>query len=276
VASGTTPKQVRREGDTQLVGYGSMLMEAALAVLVIVAVGAGIGMAYQAGEETLTGAAAWSRHYGSWAVAGGLGSKISAVVVGAGNMIAALGIPKAIGIVIMGVFIASFAGTTLDTATRIQRYVVSELGQAVRLPALGNRWLATAVAVGSAGALAYATGADGKGALKLWPMFGAVNQLLAALALLVVTIYLKRCGTWGYVLTLIPCLFMLVLTIWSMIANEANFLRAEQRNWVLIVINAATFVLAVALVLEAMGVFLRPGGPDASGRSAPEPEAGGR
>jgi len=263
VASGTTPKQIRRESDSLFVGYGSMLMESALAVLVIVAVAAGIGMAYEKGGQVFTGVAAWQQHYSSWTAAKGLGSKVSAVVVGSGNMIATLGIPKHIGIVIMGVFVASFAGTTLDSATRIQRYVISELGSGLGIRALGNRWLATALAVVTAGGLAFATGADGKGALKLWPMFGAVNQLLAALALLVVSVYLKRKHAWGWLLTLLPCLFMLVLTIWAMVANEINFVGAANRSWVLIVINALTLVLAVGLIIEGIIVLVRPGGPKA-------------
>ncbi len=257
VASGTTSKQIRREGDALFVGYGSMLMEGALAVLVIVAVAAGIGMAYEKSGTVFTGAAAWNQHYASWSAAGGLASKIDAVVIGASNMMATLGIPKGIGIVIMGVFIASFAGTTLDTATRIQRYVISELAASFRVRPLGNRWLATAVAVGTAGALAFATGADGKGALKLWPMFGAVNQLLAALALLVVLLYQKRRSAWSYFLTLLPCLFMLLLTTWAMVANEVSFLRAKQPSWPLIVVNALTLLLAIALVVEASVVLFR-------------------
>jgi len=173
-------------------------------------------------------------------------------------MMAKLGIREELGKVIMGVFIASFAGTTLDSATRIQRYVISELGSAIRVPRLGNRWLATAVAVGTAGALAFATGADGKGAMKLWPMFGAVNQLLAALALLVITLYLKRRSSWGYFLTLLPCIFMLVMTTWAMVANEVNFITAAKPNWVLVVINALTLVLAAALIIEAFVVFFKP------------------
>ena len=265
VASGTTPKQIRKESDSLFVGYGSMLLESALAVLVIVAVGAGLGMAYEKGGQVFVGRAAWDQHYASWSAAEGLGSKVADVVAGSGNMMSALGIPKAIGIVIMGVFIASFAGTTLDTATRIQRYVVAELAGNLKIKPLANRWVATAVAVITAGALAYATGADGKGALRLWPMFGAVNQLLAALALLLITLYLKRRSTWSYLLTLIPCLFMLVLTLWAMIVNETRFLRAADPNWVLVVINGLTLLLALALIVEAVIVLLRP----AAGGSEP-------
>ena len=170
----------------------------------------------------------------------------------------------------MGVFIASFAGTTLDTATRIQRYVIAELATDLKLPALSNRWIATAVAVVSAGALAFATGADGKGALTLWPMFGAVNQLLAALALLIATVYLKRKTSWGYYLTLVPCLFMLLLTVWAMIANQMTFMTPKadgSRAWVLIVVNGLTLLVAIALVAVALRVFFKPREPKSQARA---------
>ena len=265
VSGGTSSKQVRRETDAQFVGYGSMLMEAALATLVIVAVGAGIGMAYEKGGEVFTGTEAWQQHYASWTAAQGLGSKLAAVVVGSANMLATIGIPKAIGLIIIGVFIASFAGTTLDTATRIQRYVVAELATDFKVKPLANRYVATAIAVIAAAALAFGTGASGKGALMLWPMFGAVNQLLAALALLLITIYLRRRGTWGYILTLVPCLFMLVLTVWAMVWKEWEFIETPiseafpaYQKVALIGMNALTLLLALALAVECFITIARP------------------
>ena len=174
VASGTSAKQIRNETDSLFVGYGSMLIEGILATLVIVAVAAGIGIGYtNAAGETLTGVQAWSAHYASWTAADGLGSKITAFVFGSANMIAATGISHELAIVIMGVFVASFAGTTLDTATRIQRYVISEIASDTKVDILCNRYTATAVVIISAALLAFASGADGMGALTLWPMFGA-------------------------------------------------------------------------------------------------------
>ncbi|MGA1865670.1 MAG: carbon starvation protein A [bacterium] len=165
VSSGTSAKQISSEKDALFVGYGSMLWESSLSVLVIIACGAGLSLAYTTKNGAiLQGAAAWNAHYGNWAGASGLGAKISAVVIGAANMMATIGIPKSIGIVIMGVFIASFAGTTLDTATRIQRYIIAELAIDMKKDLLANRWIATGIAVVTALILAFATGADGKGA----------------------------------------------------------------------------------------------------------------
>ncbi len=254
VASGTSAKQVAKEPDCQFVGYGSMLLEGALAVLVIICVGAGVGMALKIdGGDILTGQAAWEHYYGTWLGAKGLSDKIAPVVLGAANMMGALGLPKAVGITLMGVFIASFAGTTLDTSTRIQRYVVSELASDLRIPFLTNRWAATSFAVLTAAGLAFAAGADGTGAMILWPLFGTVNQLLAALALLVVTLYLKRKGGLKFVVTAVPCLIMLVITNWAMVKNEMLFV--GDKNWLLVVIGAGIFVLALWMAVEAVIAF---------------------
>ena len=264
VASGTTVRQLRRETDALFVGYGSMLLEGALAVLVIVAVSAGIGLAYEYNGETLTGEAAWNTHYASWDAAGGLPKKVGAFVDGSANMMGAIGIPFVLSTTFIAVVVASFAGTTLDTATRIQRYVFAELMHDCKLPALANRWVATAIVVLGAAGLAFATGADGMGALTLWPMFGAVNQLLAALALLVVTLYLRRRGGWAFALTLGPCLFMLAITVWAMVHQEVEFATkpvsenfSAVTKWVLIGVNGVTLVLALIMAVEALLVIFQ-------------------
>jgi len=249
VASGTSSKQVRQEEDALFVGYGSMIMEGVLATLVIIACVAGIGIAYKGSEGALlTGTAAWTAHYKSWAAAAGLGSKIGAFVVGSANMISSFGIPNNIAIVIMGVFVASFAGTTLDTATRIQRYVIQELSGDAKINALKNGYVATAVAVVTAGVLAFANGASGKGALTLWPLFGATNQILASLALLAITVYLKKKGKGSYLISGLPAIFMMVMTTWALIKNEINFITAG--NALLSVINAVVVLIAIWVAIE--------------------------
>ncbi len=260
VSSGTSSKQVAREPDALFVGYGSMLLESALAVLVIIACVAGIGIAYRSADGTLlSGAAAWTSHYADWSQAGGLGAKLDAFVVGTANMLGSFGLPLGIGIAVMGVFVASFAGTTLDTATRLQRYVIAELASETPLRFLGNRWAATALAVVTAGALAFATGADGGGALRLWPVFGAVNQLLAGLALLVLASWLRTRTRWYWV-ALLPGLFMVVMTSWGLISQLVGFVRAG--NWLLVAVSAVCLVLEAWIVVESAVVLLRPAPPD--------------
>ena len=254
VASGTSSKQVSKETDCQFVGYGSMLLESFLAILVLVCVAAGIGIALKLENGTiLTGQAAWQHQYSAWIGAKGISDKIAPVVIGAANMMGKIGIPEAVGITLMGVFIASFAGTTLDTSTRIQRYVISELATDLRIPFLANRWVATSFAVLTAAGLAFATGADGKGAMVLWPLFGSANQLLAALALLLVTLYLKRRGGLKFLVTGVPCLIMLVITNWAMVKNEMSFI--NKGNWLLAIIGGGIFALSLWMTIEALTAF---------------------
>jgi carbon starvation protein len=249
VSSGTSSKQVRSESDSLFVGYGSMLMEGTLATLVVIAVAAGIGMGYTPkGGETLMGVAAWTTHYSSWAAAAGLGSKIGAFVVGSANMLGSLGIPHGVCIVIMGVFVASFAGTTLDTATRIQRYVIAELFGDIKLDFLTGKYVATFIAVGTALILAFVTGAGGKGALKLWPLFGAVNQTLAALVLIIIAVYLKSKGGLKWMISGIPAVFMSVMTIWALIMNQGKF--GTQHNLLLQVVNGIILIIAIWIAIE--------------------------
>jgi len=255
VSGGTSGKQVDTEPDARFVGYGSMLTEALLATVVIIAVAAGIGIHYTVGDgQVLTGVDAWNHQYASWQAADGLGSKVAAFVAGAANMLESLGIPTGIGLVIMGVFVASFAGTTLDTATRIQRYVIAELATDLKVPALSNRYAATTLAVVTAAALAFSNGASGNGALVLWPLFGAINQLLAGLSLLVVSYYLKGRGG-NYLLTLVSAVLVLGFTTWAMVLNLSEFL--GNGNWACLAIGFVALCLNLWMMVETAVLFVR-------------------
>lgn len=247
VSSGTSSKQCDRETSSLAIGYGGMLMEGMLAIFVIVACGAGLALGLTKGAETFTGIAAFSQHYASWGAAAGLGSKVAAFVQGAANMIETIGIPAQITVTIMGVFVVSFAATTLDTATRLQRYIVAELATAWGFPAAARKHPATLIAVISALILAFYNG-SGKGALTLWPLFGSVNQLLAGLALLVITVYLAYRKA-PIVYTMVPMLFMLLMTGWAMIFNLNAFY--AKADWLLFAIGLAVFVLEIWMVIES-------------------------
>ncbi len=261
VSSGTTAKQVSREEDAQFVGYGSMLMEGALSVLVIVATAAGIGLAAKGEAATVTGIAKWTEHYASWGAAAGLGAKVSAFVEGSANMISFLGIPKYLGLIIMGVFVASFAGTSLDTTTRLQRYVIQELLGANRVGAaekhnfFTNKYGATLLALITAGLLAFSSGVDGKGALTLWPLFGANNQTLAALALFTASVYLKNRGSKGYLYTLLPACFMLVMTLWALVSNEMSYITSG--SVMLGVINFVIIAIVLFVSVESFNALFK-------------------
>jgi len=254
VSSGTSSKQCDNEGSAQGIGYGGMLLEGLLAVIVLIACGAGIGMGLEKGGITYTGAAAFAQQYPSWQSAHGLGAKIAAFVTGSANMIAMLGLPHKMVLTLMGVFVASFAATTLDTATRIQRYVIAEIATSCKVPALGKKHPATFLAVFTALLLAFSSGGDGKGALALWPLFGAVNQLLAGLALLVITVWLaKRKIPVFY--TAIPMVFMVIMTVWAMKINLVNFYTTGK--WMLFTIGVLITLLQIWMVTEGVIVLAR-------------------
>ncbi len=254
VSSGTTSKQCDNESSAMTIGYGGMLLEGLLAIFVLVACGAGIGLGLMNGEENLLGTAAFTYQYSSWTAAQGLGSKIGAFVNGATNMIASTHIPRGFILTIMGVFVASFAATTLDTATRIQRYIVSELALTCKAPFLARRHPATFIAVGTALILAFSSGTSGNGALQLWPLFGAINQLLAGLAFLVITVWLAKNGK-PIIYTLIPMIFMVAITGWAMAYNLNAFF--ADKDWLLFGIGSVVILLEIWMVVEGALVLVR-------------------
>ncbi|MBE0637113.1 MAG: carbon starvation protein A [Bacteroidales bacterium] len=256
VSSGTSSKQVASEKDALFVGYGSMLIEGALALLVIIAVGAGIGLGFTTENgAVITGISAWGSNYGSWAAASGMASKINVFVEGSANMITAAGIPKTIAVIIMGVFVASFAGTSLDTSARMQRFFLQELfGKGMNSP-FRNNYFATAIVIISAAILAFVTGTDGKGALMLWPLFGIINQVLAALALVVLTVYLKKKGGLRWIITAIPAVFMGFNTLWAALLNQISW--DKQHNWLLLAVNAVIIILSFWVIIEGVLIFFK-------------------
>lgn len=255
VASGTSAKQVRSENDSLFVGYGSMVTEGFLATLVTIAVAAGIGLGYEHEGQMLFGAEAWTNHYSSWAAAEGLNDKVGSFVIGAANMIKTMGMPFSLAIAIMGVFVASFAATTMDSATRVQRYVVTELFDFLGVKVFKNIYFTTFVVVATAALLAFVSGADGKGALTLWPIFGAINQTLAALALIVIALYLKNKSNTRWLIAGIPAAFMVVMTLWASLLNEINFI--QDQNWLLTGVNGVIILLVVLIVIEGTRTMLQ-------------------
>jgi carbon starvation protein len=173
VSSGTSSKQVAKETDAQYVGYGSMLLEGALAVVVILACCAGVGMGKyvrdDGGHYQLVKAEAdvpyaeWRQHYklnSKWSDFK-LPQKVGAFVEGGANFLHSLGIPLRFSIALIAVLVASFAATTLDTATRLQRYVIQEIAGTLKITPFTNKYAATLVAVLLGGALAMLPATEG-------------------------------------------------------------------------------------------------------------------
>ena len=272
VSSGTTSKQIRCETDAVAVGYGAMLLEGGLAVIVILACTAGLGGGvydYDAGlhrylpavgpdQVPLTDEAAWAKYYGAgtWSSMK-LPQKIGGFIEGGANIMSSIGIPITMGIGIMAVLVASFAATTLDTATRLQRYVVTELASNLKLVPLTNRYVATAVAVITGGVIALTAGPSGPGSggLVLWPIFGVTNQLLAGLAFMVVCFYLLRHNRPVRFLVG-PMALMLVLPAWALfvqIFGEHGWLNNER--YLLSVLGMAMFALQIWIVIEGLFMY---------------------
>jgi len=265
VSSGTSSKQMECETDARFVGYGSMLTEGFLAVLVILACVAGIGLGVAGEAGVLLGADAYDARYGSWGAAKGLSAKVGAFVEGSANFLKAIGISPAFAVALMGVFVASFAATTLDTACRLQRYVTQELAATVKFKALTNKHTATIFAVTLAGIIAalpvsagepWSWATAGKGGLILWPLFGATNQLLGGLAFMVIAFWMWRRGlpVWFVV---IPMIFMLILPGVAMSLNlfgENGYLAQslETGNWTLSIFGIATMALEIWMIIEAL------------------------
>lgn len=255
-SSGTSVKQVDKEEDTLFVGYGGMITEGFLALLVLMAVAAGLGMGMKDGGQLFTGAEAFQHHYSSWAEASGLGAKLDAFVTGSANLFASYGIPAVIGKTIIAVFVVSFANTTLDSAARIQRLSLQEIfkkkDQTVRKP-VNNRFVATFIVVLAAALLTFLK-PGGKGAMLLWPLFGALNQLLAALGLAVVTVYLFHKKK-NVLYTFIPMIFVLMATVWAMFKNIQDFYLRE--DYVLVVIAVFILLLTVWLLYNSIRSLTR-------------------
>jgi carbon starvation protein len=243
VASGTSSKQLDREPDARYVGYGGALGEGALALTSILATTAGFAL--------YVGIDGWHAHYGSWAAAST--GATTAFVHGVGVLAEGLGIPHGVATIFAAVVVISFAATTLDTSVRLQRYIIAELGVEYRVKAVQNRWVATLIAVASCALLAL--GLDrGAGGMRLWPLFGTTNQLLAGLSLLVLTLFLVKLGRRAWV-TAIPMAFLLFMTTWAMILNLVRFAGDDQV--LLTVVGAAILVLEVWLLFEAFSAMRR-------------------
>ncbi len=225
-SSGTTVKQVDKERDTRFIGYGGMLTESFFSVLVIMSIAAGLGMGLMSNGTLLEGRDAYAHHYASWLSANGLGAKLSAFITGGANLLHAIGIPLKYGTAMISVFIVSFANTTIDSSARIQRLSLQEIVKSSRMTGsatLSNRYIATGIVVVVAAGMTFLK-PGGQGAMLLWPLFGSLNQLMAALALGVVSVYLYIKGK-PIIYTVLPMLAILVLTLWAMVENGMGFLR---------------------------------------------------
>lgn len=230
VAAGTTSKQLARETDARLVGYGGMLMEGFVAVVAMSTL-----MMLSPGSPEL-----------------GRGPD-EVYARGLARFLQVFGLPTAAGVMFGKLAFATFIYDTLDVATRLGRYLVQEaLGLEGRKGALA----ATALTLAVPALALFATFPDAAGRAQplwkaFWPAFGASNQLLAALSLAGITVWLKKTGgPWR--LTALPAAFMAAVTISSLTVIIVGAWR--QGRWLDPVATTAVFLLALGVVFLSSAV----------------------
>ena len=240
VASGTSSKQLDKEPDARFVGYFGAVGEGALALAAIIAATAGFA--------TL---ADWQAVYTAF----GDGS-LTAFVNGGANILAGgTGMDVGVAATLLTVMAALFAGTTMDTGLRLQRYIFQEWGEIYQQKWLTRPLPATLLAVASCLLLAFgAGGADGAGGLLIWPLFGTTNQLLAGLTLLVITIMLVKRGR-PAIYTLAPLVFLLVMTLYALLIQLKSFY--DKSDWFLLGLDLVVLVAALLVTLECAAALKR-------------------
>jgi len=234
VASGTTSKQVNKETDTKIIGYGGMLIESLLAVIALITVAVLTSGQY---KQILSDK-----------------GPVGLFADGIGNFLATLGLPLETGISFAALAVSAFALTSLDTGTRLARLSFQEFfapkekvegKKASRQKKwLTNRFFGTLISVGAGGGLALS------GQWKaIWPLFGTANQLLAALALLAVTIWLrnKKSSNW---FTRIPMYFMYIMTTCALVILLWKNIRAH--NFLLSFCALLLLGVSISMVVQAV------------------------
>ena len=258
VASGTSSKQLEKLSDSRMVGYGGMIGEGTLALVSMITAVAGISLVTQTNLPTVGPVSdlSWSVYYDTWAHASG--NKASAFVLGGGALLTSIGLSESLANTLMAVLVISFAATTLDTATRIQRFILNEFGNATKVKILSNRYIATLIAIFAAILMAFWNITDpGSGVIKqagwvLWPIFGASNQMLAALTLMVLTLYYWQKKK-PFLPLLIPMLVIMIVTFSALLANAVKFYGV---NGILFILNLILITLIIWMIYEGFNKVL--------------------
>ena len=242
VSSGTSSKQLDKETDARFVGYLGAVGEGSLALITIVAV-SGVALAASPQE--------WHEVYSHL----GAGS-VSAFITGGANLIEqGWGLSVSFSSTILAVMVVLFAGTTMDSGVRLQRYIIQEWGEIYQIPALKNGLVATLVAVGTCLLLAFgAGGSSGSGGMIIWPLFGSTNQILASMTLLVISVMLIKLKR-PAIYTLVPMMFVIVMAFLAGVIKLKEYYLAG--NYLLVGLDAIVLVVSVLVMLESWSVIRR-------------------
>ncbi len=240
VSSGTSSKQLDKETDARFVGYLAAIGEGSLALITIIAVSS---VAFAVSTD------AWHEIYNEFGAAGA-----GAFIQGGANLISSgWGLPVAFSKILLATMVVLFAGTTMDSGVRLQRYIIQEWGEIYKIPVLQKGVIATLIAVGACLLLAFgAGGSSGGGGMIIWPLFGATNQILASMTLLVISIMLIKLGRPARY-TLIPMLFVLSMSFLAGIVTLLKFI--EEGNYLLMGIDIIVLITCVLVILEAASVI---------------------
>lgn len=225
VSSGTSSKQLAHEDpDAKIVGYGAMLIEGMVAVVSLIAVGY---------------------------VAKAQGSPAAIFASGVAYFMSSFGLPIQVGQVFVILAFSAFALTSLDTATRIARYVFQEFFDKASdktKATFGNMYVSTIITVvASIGLILY-------GYEKIWPIFGSANQLLAGLSLLALTAWLAKSGK-KTTATIIPMIFMFLVTLSALFLLIKSYFFGATPNMILGILAVLLFILAIVLIIETFGIL---------------------
>ena len=252
VSSGTTSKQIKNLKDTRMIGYGAMLGEGSLALATTIAAACGIGIYIGINPENhshdlsnFASAAKLKLDTFPNSVAALLHHTITDVFHIEDKSMELFNGLRTFVIIIM----ISFAATTLDSATRICRFMIKELGQAINTNILKNKYIGTLLAIIPAMMLLIIK-VDGVSLGKfLWPLFGASNQMLASLTLMIIAFYFQTKGRKVLFIT-IPMAFISIICIISFIFNFYN--SSINHHPMLITINGMLLFLILWLLIEGI------------------------
>lgn len=233
ISSGTTSKQIARESDAKRIGFGAMLLEGLLAVAVLIVVSSCLDFSYY--KEIVFPAST-----------SGKSNPILAFSLSMGRVLSmTTGLPVYAGTIFGILMIEGFLVTTLDTAVRLNRYLFEEIWQILikEPPAILRSYLFNAgLSVILMFIFAYK-----QAFLSLWPVFGSANQLLAALTLFTVSVWLIKKGKRPF-LALLPAVFMFITTIASLIyLLRTKYIPAH--NSLLIIFSLTLVILSSGLIL---------------------------
>ncbi len=233
VAGGTVSKQVSKEKDARTIGYGGMLLESLLAAGVIITLASSLNFDTYHNIVFPT-------------IAGAKSNPILAFALGVGGLLnKSIGLPIPVGTVFGILMVEGFVVTTLDTAVRLQRYLLEELWTTLfkNPPKILKSYLLNA---GIAVALMLYFGWTNLFTL-IWPIFGTANQLLAALTFIAITAWLanRKKPTW---FTIIPAIFMMATTLWSLyILLVTKYL--PLKNMLLTITDLILMLLSIGVVI---------------------------